>query len=233
MRYSTPSTGGLSCAGCRRPTHRRGFSLLEVMIALAILVTSLAILAETQSSAALMTREAERIITASDLAHLKYEEALLRLEEDGFQLGQQCESGDFDDLGDDAMNLEFGKELADYHWESCISEVDVELASSIMGDVADLKQEGGLAGAEAASADVPGAAGPASALAGLVGPEMITETIGPYIREVRVRVWWNADDVEKAEKDGSSITVTGHAVNPTGVIAAVPGTGTAPPPEAP
>ena len=60
---------------------RRAFSLLEVMVALAILVVSLAILVETQASSAIVTREAERIILASDLAQAKMNEAVLFVEE--------------------------------------------------------------------------------------------------------------------------------------------------------
>ena len=67
---------------CQRRTSpsRRGFSLLEVMIALAILTVSLIILVETQSSAVLLTREAERMITATDLAQMKLAEASIAIE---------------------------------------------------------------------------------------------------------------------------------------------------------
>ena len=73
---------------------RRAFSLLEVMVALAILVVALSILLQTQSNAAILTREAERFVTAADLAQLKYNETLLQVEQDGFQLGDKYENGD-------------------------------------------------------------------------------------------------------------------------------------------
>ena len=47
---------------------RRGFTLLEVMVALAILVVTLVILVDVQSTAAAMTREAEQYVVAANLA---------------------------------------------------------------------------------------------------------------------------------------------------------------------
>lgn len=196
---------------------RRGFSLLEVMIALAILTVSLVILVETQSSAVLLTNEAEKVITATDLAQMKLTEALLRVEEEGFSGSDVYESGDFDDLGDEVLDMEYGRELEDFHWEYAISEIDIDS----MGDIASAASTaqsvmGGGDGAEAASG---GGGNPATDALGALGfgPEQITQMLGPYIREVRVRVWWG-EDTDKAEEDGSEIVVTTHVINPSGVL---------------
>ncbi len=201
--------------------NRRGFSLLEVMIALAILVVSMAILVETQSSAAFLTREAERIVTATDLAALKFDEAVLVVEEDGFQLGDIDESGDFSDLGDEAMDLEFGPELEDYKWEWFVSEVDFELAADLVGTAAEL-QNSGVIGGGGEGADLAAGGGGLGALGGLVSSEMLTMMISPYIREVRVRVWWG-EDSDQAEEDGTEVVLVGHVINPSGQILANPG----------
>jgi general secretion pathway protein I len=199
--------------------RRRGFSLLEVMIAMAILVVSLAILVETQSSAAFVTREAERIVTATDLAQVKYDEAVFQVETDGFQLGDLHEEGDFDDLGDEAMDLEFGKELEDYHWEWWVSEIDVQLAGDLMGAASELQQSGAMGGQ---GGDLGAAtAGGLGALGGMVNSEMLTQMIAPYIREVRVRVWWG-DDSDAAEEDGTEVVIVGHLINPSGQILSNP-----------
>lgn len=198
---------------------RRGFSLLEVMIALAILVTALTILVETQSSAAFISREAERIVTATDLAALKYDEAALVVEEDGFQLGDIGESGDFSDLGDEAMDLEFGAELEEYHWEWWVSEIDFELAADLVGAAGDLQSSGVLGGGGEAAA--PAGGGGLGALGGLVSSDMMTSMISPYIREVRVRVWWG-EDSDFAEEEGSEVVIVGHVINPSGQIIANP-----------
>ena len=42
--------------------------------------------------------------------------------------------------------------------------------------------------------------------------------LGPYIREVRVRVWWG-DDADKAEELGDEVIITAHVVNPMGALA--------------
>jgi prepilin-type N-terminal cleavage/methylation domain-containing protein len=191
---------------------RRGFSLLEVMVALAILTVCLVLLAETQSSAVLLTTEAERIVVATDLARMKLNEALLEVEQDGFQTSDRNESGDFKDLGDDLLDVEFGEDLDDYEWEWLVSEVDIEM----LGDLAAAAQsmpaeEGGEASA----------GGPGGALAGLsmlgIGPEAITQFLAPYVREVRVRVWWGGDS-EQAEEDGTEVVLTTHVINPGGAL---------------
>ena len=112
----------------QRQAHRRGFNLLEVMVALGILVVSLVILVETQSTAAFATREAERVVTATDLAEAILAEAQRRVEMEGFSGdGEIFEKGDFDDLGDEALNVEMGDDLEMYHWEYAVQEIDVAL----------------------------------------------------------------------------------------------------------
>lgn len=202
-------------------THhrRRGFSLLEVMVALAILVVSLTLLAESQSNAALITREAERVITATDLANGKMTEAMLYLEEEGFQNNQVHQHGDFDQWGDEALAIEFGKELEDYHWEWWISEIDLQLAGDIVAAAQDL-QGSGLVGE---GASTPGM-GDMGGLGAFMNSQMITEMLAPYIREVRVRVWWG-EDSKKAADSGNEVVLVTHAVNPTGVVQQLQGEG--------
>lgn len=194
--------------------HRRGFSLLEVMIALAILTVSLVILVETQSSAVVLTNEAERTITASDLARYKMSEVLLMMEQEGFQQSDQNEFGDFSDFGEDAMDLEFGEELEDYHWEWLVSEVDIDTLGDLAAAADDLSDQ---ADAGKQGADANGSALDALGMMG-IGPDMIAQFLGPYIREVRVRVWWG-EDSEQAEEDGTEIVLTTHVINPTGALA--------------
>lgn len=200
--------------------RRRGFSLLEVMVALAILVVSLTLLMETQGSAAQITREAGRIITASDLAQYILNDALLILEEDGFSTDDVEEDGDFDDLGDGVMSLEFGNELDDYKWEYWISEVDIGLASDLASLAGDLSMSNSY-GSDVGRGGDGGGSDPSSALSGFmnmgISSDMLTEMLSPYIREVRVRVWWG-DDSDDAMLYGKEVIVTGHMINPTGQL---------------
>ncbi len=216
---------------------RRGFSLLEVMVALAILTVSLVILVETQSSAVVLTQEAERIVTATDLAQVKLNDALITVEEEGFQVSDVYESGDFDNLGSDILNAEFGEELEDFHWEYTVTEVDIsgigdagsameglggggggseDGQSSMLGRL--LGGGGGGGGGGDVPSDAPGTS-PAGDMLGALGfgPDQITETLSPFIREVRVRVWWGRSS-KQAEEQGTEVIMTSHVINPTGIL---------------
>jgi hypothetical protein len=176
------------------------------------------VLIETQSSCAIVTMEAERVITATDLANAKMNEALLYVEEEGFTNNDVSESGDFDDFGDDAFDLAFGEELSQYHWEFWISEIDLALAGDIAGMASELEASGVIGGGGGGASSPLGGEGAANPLAGLgISSEMITEMLTPYIREVRVRVWWG-DNSDEAEERGNEIIVVSHLVNPTGII---------------
>jgi len=210
-----------------RRSARGGFSLLEVMLALMILTVSLLILAETQATAVIATQEAERFIVATDLAQLKMSEAMLKLEEEGFQTSEVVEFGEFDDLGDELTNLEFGRELEDYRWEYTITEIDIQLA----GDLASMMGEGGagdalggmfpgMSDAAGAGGGLPGGAGDALGAVGM-GPDQLTQMIGPYIRMVVVRVWWG-EDSDSAKEDGTEVTLATHVANPAGMLAVAP-----------
>jgi prepilin-type N-terminal cleavage/methylation domain-containing protein len=192
---------------------RRGFSLLEVMIALAILTVSLLVLVQTQSTAVVLTNEAERTLVATDLARYKMSEVLLQLEKDGFQVSEVTEHGDFEDFGDEGMNLEFGTELEDYHWEYLVTEVDMES----MGDMATAAQGlQDMAGPEQSGAAANGSSMDALAMMGF-GPDVIMGMLGPFLREVRVKVWWG-DDAQEAEEAGNEVVLTTHVINPSGAI---------------
>lgn len=211
--------------------RRRAFSLLEVMIALAILVTALTLLAEIQATAIVMTKEGERLVTASNLAAEKSAEIQLRLEQEGFTDTDVCESGDFDEFGNEMLDAEFGDSLKDYHFEWCVATVDVALAGDIAGMAGGLAGNGYFPGEGASTAgatlDAASALGGAPDLSTLgLGPEQMSEMLGNYVREVRVRVWWG-EDSKKAEELGDEVVVVSHAINPTGAITATqqaPGT---------
>ena len=63
---------------------QQGFTLLEVIIALGILATSLVVLVETQATAVLSTTEADRLTLATNLAQEKMLEVQLTMEREGF-----------------------------------------------------------------------------------------------------------------------------------------------------
>lgn len=205
----------------QRPRGRRGFSLLEVMIAVGILVVSLAILLETMTSAAVATREAEHIITATQLAQEKMTEVHIWVEKEGIKEQEIHETGDFSDFGDERMNLEFGEELEAYHYEWWVSEIDIGLAGDIASMAGDMDDAGLLP--EQTDDDAPPIEDQAPSLDSLgIGNDMITEMLGRYIREVRVRVWWG-DDSGEAEELRNEVIVTTHITDPSGSFRSLTG----------
>jgi hypothetical protein len=146
-------------------------------------------------------------------------EALLFVEEEGFKQGDHSDRGDFDDFGDEAANLDFRDELEDYHWEYWVSEVDLSLAGDIAGMAQELQGSGEFGSSGEGGPDMSSVGGGGSNPLAAIGmnSQVITEMLTPYIREVRVRVWWGKDSAE-AEDRGDEVVVVTHLVNPTGVV---------------
>jgi general secretion pathway protein I len=94
-------------------THRvfdfRGFTLLEVMIAMAILATTLVVVFQSQSQSVSMTSRARFETTASLLAQSKMAEMEAAKPEDVIS-----ESGDFDD------------DFPDYSWQVDVTETELK-----------------------------------------------------------------------------------------------------------
>lgn len=204
--------------------RRRGLSLLEVMIAMAILVPTMVILVEIQANSAVMAIESQRYITATDLAQTKITESLVRMEKEGFGDMDLYESGEFDDFGDEVLSAEFGSDLEDYHWEYWVSQIDIGMAGDL-SEMAGNLQGQGIGGTNNESpAGASTGADPMQGLSSMgLSSELLTEQISKYIREVRVRVWWGKDS-DDAEKAGREVILTTHVINPNGQV--IPGANT-------
>jgi prepilin-type N-terminal cleavage/methylation domain-containing protein len=195
---------------------RAGFSLLEVMVALGILVTTLTILVQSSADSAQMTAEAEVMILGTDLAESVLQDALLRVEYEGFQPGDLHEEGDFSQHGDATIQAEFGETLEEFHWEYWIREIDLAMAGDLAGAAQSVDKSTIYGGGD----DVVerGGRSPLEGLGALgFSGEMMSAMLGPYIREVRVRVWWGRDE-EVAEERGDEVVITTHVVNPLGAL---------------
>ncbi len=197
-------------------THRQrpdpGFTLLEVVIALAILASSLVVLVQTQGIAVLMTVEGERYLTATNLARQKMAEITLRLEEEGFiDRDEVSEEGDFEDLDDAWDGYDLDEAVQDYRWAYVIREIDLTMAADL-GSMAEGMMGDALpddAPAQVDSPDITDVPG--------FSDDMLADMLNPYIREVRVLVWWgeNEDELDQVE-------LVTHAINPSGVVSADP-----------
>jgi general secretion pathway protein I len=84
----------------------RGFTLLEVMVALVIIATSFVVLLHSRNQSVLMADDARHITEATLLAAQKMTE---------------IELGGFPDVGEDEG--EFGDEFPGYRWKGQVSEV--------------------------------------------------------------------------------------------------------------
>lgn len=195
---------------------RRGFNLIEITIALAILVLALAILVENQGFAAYMTRDAERIRIATMLAEEKLIEAQLQLELDGWTTSDVDEDGDFDDFGSEefrgsGVNLDYEDFLDDYKWAYTVRKIEMNMPAD-MGSMTDDLMGSGYFGDQSQNEDVQNNQMDLGDIG--ISSDMITEYLSDYIREVRVMVWWGEDH----EETGDYVEILTHVVNPSGVV---------------
>lgn len=200
-------------------TRRAGFTLLEVVIALAILAVSLFVLVDSQATAVLMTMDANKTLTGTYLAQEKMAEALLRVEYEGFREGDIDEEGDFSEIGeDDALgsDADLGEDFEDYKWAYTIREVDLQLGD--ITSAADELQSAGF-GAQTEEGQQQTEQQDLTDLG--FQPDMMSEMLKPYIREVRVLVWWGNDEPDLEEGCDACIELVTHVINPSGQI--VPG----------
>ena len=194
--------------------HRRAFTLLEVTIALAILVLSLTVLVENQALGALMSREADKIRIATMLAEEKMVEAQLLLEVEGWTSSDIEENGDFKDLGSeefrgDGLRLDFDDHLEDFKWAYTVRKIELNFPTDLGGLTEDLGGSGyfGDKNTEAVQDNTMdlGDIG--------ISPDMISDYLSDYLREVRVLVWWGEN-----EDEDDQVEILTHVVNPTGVV---------------
>ena len=141
----------LNTSACSRVRARRGYTLLEVLIAMSILAIALSILLGTQANSAHMTERANRMALASLLVRSKMIDLEGELRTEGFSDTTQELSGDFSDEGFDDME-----------WEAVIEILEIPDAAS--GDFAaavhtqlfgDGENQGSLTGSDAVSQWLP------------------------------------------------------------------------------
>lgn len=199
--------------------RRAGFTLLEVVIALAILAIGLTVLVSSQSQAVVMATETDNIRVATLLAQEKMNEALVRVETDGFVEGQDIEEeGDFKDFGTEdfrgteGLDMELGDRLDDFQWAYTIREIEFELPD--LGGAVDTLGANGFFGQQEGADDQQQNVAPnisQDMLGSFLSPDMITQQLSPYMREVRVLVWWGKD-----EDETDRVELLTHVINPTG-----------------
>jgi general secretion pathway protein I len=210
----------------RLSLHTRGFTLLEVIVALAILSVSLVAISTINASAINMHTYAKRLTVATLLARGKMADIESKLQSDGLPADDEVEDGNFRDEG-----------YPEYHWEAKIIRPKTEdintqnlLAMTGMGLTGQTgkdqsKGSGGLDGLSSMVGSLLGTSSGSTgtdqstmaALAtnggGLLGGAIQTQfqqmidQLGKLIREVRLTVSW------KSGKVVDQFTVVTHIVS--------------------
>lgn len=199
----------------------RGFTLLEVMIALAILAVSLSAIVQINGTSIRAHDYAKRVTVATMLARSKMADLESQFNEEGFtsQFDQKME-GDFSEEG-----------WEDFRWEAEIikPELDAATATTMVQQMVD--QFMGQAEDKSGQLANGGPTTDMGAAAGQIAPMIqgqvaqLTETLGKSVREVRLKVYWTEG------KETESVDVATHFVilQPADGAVPVPPPGTLPP----
>lgn len=160
---------------------QRGFTLLEVIVALAILGISLMVLLEAQVSSLNNAGRARALTIGSLLARSKMIDIEQKLFDEGFTMGDQAEEGDFSEEGHPEIK-----------WKVKITEVEMNLStlSSLCGEAG---EEAGM-----------GCEGMLSGIGGML--EGITTEIANSIRIAELTVTWPDGKYSESMKVNALIT---------------------------
>ncbi|HXN83461.1 MAG TPA: prepilin-type N-terminal cleavage/methylation domain-containing protein [Myxococcales bacterium] len=182
----------------------RGFTLLEVMISLAILAVALVALSDLNGSAVQMHAYGRRATTATLLVQSK----MLDLEE----LLQKEGPRDFDD----ERHGTFEGEAPGYSWRAEILRPDVKLdETALLGMLGMGPSSKGGSSADGGTASPLATAGP---FAGLMQGQAKTfiETLKKSVRELRVTVIWMDGKAERSVSASQQIVILPEMVGKAG-----------------
>jgi general secretion pathway protein I len=188
----------------------RGFTLLEVMISLAILAVALVALSDLNGSAVQMHAYGRRATTATLLVQSK----MLDLEE----LLQKEGLRDFDD----ERHGTFEDEAPGYSWRAEILRPDVKLDEAallgMMGMGPSSKGGSPAAGGTGGTGPTASALATAGPFAGMIQGQAKTfiETLKKSVRELRVTVAWMDGKAERSVSASQQIVILPEMVGKAG-----------------
>lgn len=184
----------------RHSRSTKGFTLLEVVIALGILAMSLTVLLESQASSVNSAGRSRDLTIASLLARSKMVDLEAMLIEDGFVMGDLEEEGDFGDEG-----YEYVK------YKSRISEVELDLSglASMCSGFAPEDVD-----PEAAAADCESMLGGVEGFGGMLST--FTDEIGRSIRLVELKLTWPVGKYEESFEVRAFVTKQDFSIQNSG-----------------
>jgi len=183
----------------------RAFSLLEMMVAIALLSLGLVLLLQVQARSIQLAQSAREITVATMLARGKILDCQADLLKRGFAVGDYNEEGDFED-----------ETYPTFYWEchAYKPELPVADAGDIQGAMAGGPPTGATGQETPAAGGLAGMAGGAGAMGmSFIAPVLsqMSSILGDSIRELVVVVrWGNGKEMEE-------MTVTTHVIDKTAV----------------
>jgi general secretion pathway protein I len=204
---------------------RRGFTLLEVMIALSILALSLTVVAGINANSFQSSNYARGLTVATLLARSKMLEVEIELQEDGFAQGDVDEDGDFSDEG-----------YPDVDWELYIRPIDVDVTQLVRqffggGEEIDLDTlpdqmqafMGAKEGVDPSRLATEGGSAPADEVKQLLGGQglelvfkQVSQTLSDSIREIVLDISWGPEKARETVRFVQYVTTSGRIATPTG-----------------
>jgi general secretion pathway protein I len=179
--------------------RRAGFTLLEVMIAMAILAVSLIVVMRVMDQAAIVTRYQDQQITAATLARFKMVDLEIQIEKDGFpseDVKEECGNFMEDDLGE---IVDQPNGLEGFEWCWTLKKVDLPIPMDMLGGDGEKKANGQGMQNSPLGGGLPG---------GLT-PEAAAEQLGKAVRVLTLTVKWKTGEIPQ------ELSVTTHLVNMT------------------
>jgi general secretion pathway protein I len=204
---------------------RRGFTLLEVMIALSILALSLTAIAGINANSFQSSNYARGLTVATLLARSKMLDIEIELQQDGFSEGERKLDGDFSDEG-----------YEEVEWEAIVRPIDVNVGNLVrqfFGDEVNAEnlpdQMQAFMGArdgirpEDFAEQTSGEGVPADEIRNLLGGESIelvfkqvSQTLGNSIREIVLDIRWGPEGQQEVVRFVQYVTTIGRIATPTG-----------------
>ncbi|NOY25915.1 MAG: type II secretion system protein [Oligoflexia bacterium] len=207
---------------------RSGFTLLEVVVALGILSMGMMVLVDTQASSVLSTVSADQAMVANELVQEKLTEVMLLVEVEGFTDQDKSETGNFENFGDedwrgDSLDLDV-EGLEDFHYEWTVRKIELTIPTDLAAVMGDLEDVGYIPDdQQTENTDSNDSNGAPDLSSFGITPEVISDYLGDYIRELRVVVWWGSEEPqvdEPGQLPENSVELLTHVINPTGQISA-------------
>tara|TARA_B100000609_G_scaffold192094_1_gene181628 strand:+ start:2058 stop:2762 length:705 start_codon:yes stop_codon:yes gene_type:complete len=194
-----------------------GFTLLEVLVSIAILAMGFMVLLDSQGGSVKMTLYAKNLTVATQLARAKIAQLQQQIEDKKLRFGLDksvCKDGDFN---------EEGSEFKKFKWKYCIKKVEFATPDQLPGlgggggggDGEGGGEKGGQAQAMMAALGIPSTGSDASSVASGIGSalgpfmgilksqmKVIFEQLQESLREIQVTISWK----DGREPDKLSIT---------------------------